>query len=382
MKKTIIIFLLFSYLLIISFSAQAKTIEEIFIVGLSRTDEDVVRNQLPFSERDEWKEEYRKWTLNRLRDMGVFSFQPQRIIVEDISADKLRVIIRLSDPSLFYIDPAEYAISNLTILPAKWFRQNIYNFSGNGERIWFNINWDNNYFYETGLTFPIKKGLSSLNIKSYRNERKTYLEKGYLVETDYNYWYNSKVFQQFKLAYQKGDFNYDEQKIIMPATSIFWQDTFSLGTIIQSGINLTEDNRFIKTEGVFHKRNLPWNMLLRGGMLSNNTPDNYHYYLGGVGKLPLRAEGYKKKATSYLLGSVEYYFEIKSSLTPIVFADGTVFKKDLDVDYKNILNVGFGLAYNTPLGIPFRFDYAYNPETTDSSLRFGFGHSSWFNRIN
>ena len=382
MKNLMITLLLLIFLLIISSSIQAKTIEEILVVGLSRTNEDVVINQLPFKEGDEWKEEYRKWTLNRLSDSGIFSYEPQKIITENISEDKLRVIIRLADPSLFYIDPAEYTISNLTMLTSKRFRQNIYNFSGKGERIWVNINWNNNYSYETGLTFPIKKGLSSLNIKNYKNERKTYLEKGYLVETDYNYWHNSKFFHQFKLAYQKGDFNYNEQKIIIPAISIFWQDTFSLGTIIQSGINLTDDNKFIKTEGVFHKKVSPWNILLRSGLLSNNTPDNHYYYLGGVGELPLRAEVDKKKATAYLLGSVEYCIEMEAPLTSIVFADGTVFKKNLEDDYKNVFNVGFGLAYNTPLGIPFRFDYAYNPETAASSLRFGFGHSSWFNRIN
>jgi hypothetical protein len=288
MKRIITTLILVCFLLLIPLSTQAETIEEILIVGLSRTDERVVKNQLPFSEGDEWKEEYRRWTLNRLSDMGIFSYKPQRIIVEDVSEEKTRVIIRLADPSVFYIDPAEYAISNLTMLPGKWFRQNIYNYSGKGERVWFNINWDKNYSYEIGGTFPVKSGLSSLNLENYKNERKSYLEKGYIVGADYRYWYNAKVFQQFKLAYQNGDFNYDEQEIILPETSIFWQDTFSLGTIIQSGINISEDNNFARIEGIFHKKDLPWNILLRGGLLSSNTPENHYYYLGGAGELPLR----------------------------------------------------------------------------------------------
>ncbi|MFW6273112.1 MAG: hypothetical protein ACOC2U_04975, partial [bacterium] len=136
----------------------------ILIVGLSRTEEKIVKNQLPFSEGDKWKKEYRVWTLNRLNDMGIFSYQPQRIIVEDLSEDKVRVAIRLADPSVFYIDPAEYAVSNLTMLSAKRFRQNIYNYTGKGERVWINMNWDKTYSYEIGGNFPVRNGLGSFNL--------------------------------------------------------------------------------------------------------------------------------------------------------------------------------------------------------------------------
>jgi hypothetical protein len=55
---------------------------------------------------------------------------------------------------------------------------------------------------------------------------------------------------------------------------------------------------------------------------------------------------------------------------------------ELDSAWEKTINLGIALTVDTPLDIPLRFDFAYNPESADSSFRFNFGHSVWFNRAN
>ena len=89
--------------------ADTRTIEEVLVVGPTRSSEVLVYKQLPFTEGDIWCEEYRKLAKKRIKALKIFNATELRVITEPVSDKTIRVVIRATDTSIYYSDIVEFA---------------------------------------------------------------------------------------------------------------------------------------------------------------------------------------------------------------------------------------------------------------------------------
>lgn len=124
--------------------AEASTIKEILVLGPTRSSKEIVYNQLPFSEGDIWQEEYRELVKKRLAALEIFNPMELRIITEPASDNTVRVIIRATDTSIYYIEPVEFVIFKTTGLASHQVEHVFRNPFGNGYNIEAGFNWSKN----------------------------------------------------------------------------------------------------------------------------------------------------------------------------------------------------------------------------------------------
>ena len=86
-------------------AAGGARIGEIIILGNSRTGEEVIQRQLPFSPGDYWRDEYLDLTITRLKAMNCFDPLSLRVLTEPLPGGELRVVVRASDTHILYLDP-------------------------------------------------------------------------------------------------------------------------------------------------------------------------------------------------------------------------------------------------------------------------------------
>src|SRR5690554_2858857 len=107
-------------------------ISEIIILGNSRTSDEVILRQLPFSPGDDWRDGYLDLTLTRLEAMNCFDPLSLRVITEPLPGGDLRVVVRASDTHILYLDPLEFFIINMQNLFSNYYTQTFYNPFGTG----------------------------------------------------------------------------------------------------------------------------------------------------------------------------------------------------------------------------------------------------------
>ena len=381
MKRLLLIILLAALSSPVLLSAQeGLIIREIIVVGNTRTSEAVVRSQLPFREGDPWQDEFSQWAVHRLVTLDIFAYEPMRITVEPVSDHECRVMVRLGDPSIWYRDPAEFAAMTAMRLFSSQFMGTVYNPFGFGLNLNVNLVWGHNYSYGASVTAPLGPGAASLGGRYYRGDHTftntSYESMGWSAELGFWYWWNRYLRQSARIQYHDYELDGTQGSRIIPGTGLLYHDSFTALGTAAAGISLQDDPLFWRVQGALSKEFGPAVALARGGYTSPDTPGHMQFAVGRYSLLPLRGEDMQHLARAYALGTAEYHFSL-GMLAPIVFADGGwVWNGSPGQDLNSILiNLGAGLAFYTPIGIPVRVDFAMNPVTASWGWNIGFGHS-------
>lgn len=363
------------------YAQEGSIIKEIIIIGQTRTSEEIIFEQLPFQKGDIWRKELAQWTIKRLETLNIFAYEPLQIITEPLSKEECRVVIRVADPSFLYKDPAEFVFNTGVSLAFQQFSPTLYNPFGDGMNFNLAINWSPNYSYGGSITSPVGSSLFSLGGHYYQSNlhfsNKSYESSGLVLETGITYWWNESLRQTTRLNYHSFYLDEEEYEYIIPRVSFFRTGFGESEITLSTGLSLQDDPFFWQVRGTLFSKKNSLLGLLRGGYTSPEAPFNYTFATGGYHLIPLRGESLWHLTKAYLLGTLEYHLPLNSMLIPILFIDGGLIWKDeaLLFEEEMIINLGLGLALDTPLGIPVRFDIATNPVTDDWNYHIGFGHS-------
>jgi len=372
-KSLTLAILIFSLLSVSSIQVEASDnckIEEIIVLGLTRTEESVVLSQLPFSEGDVWKEEYRRWTLRRLQLLDFFAYDPLRVIVEPIEDEKCRVIVRATDPTVLYKEPMKFLLTNAVNLLFRQFELSLFNPGGIGSSFKFYGSWGN--YRNLGMTVssPIGAGIGSAGGQIYSNSTGFYKESGLVFKGDYSNWVDPSIRLTGGIDYRTGELNEQKQIIMLPRGELYYDNEFKGEIKTSAGFFFTGEKPFIRLQGQAMGELGSFVGLIRGGFIAGaNPPLNYHYRLGGFGLIPLRGQPVEL-ARNFLLGTVEYHFQTPQFI-PILFADGGWYSPGGE---GGNINIGAGLAMEIPLGV-IRADFAWHPFRGTTGFNIGFGHS-------
>ncbi len=375
-KGKLIISVLLLFIFVLSFSVMAVEfeenliIEEILILGVSRTQEEVISNQLPFAEGDYWREEYKEWTIKRFATLNIFAYEPMQVVTQPLD-EGLRVIIRVADPSLLYLDPAEFLFMSMMGLTSSQLGLTLYNPLGTGYNFGTIVNWSDNYIYSAQVSKPFVSGRLRIYGRQYRSDRFNYQSEGWLAGFEHRYWWSKDLRTTGGISFQKVEYNQQQQQLVLPQIALYHQGLVRSDTLLQLGLPLTDEQQFFgKINTVIYKPGDNLLNLIRLGYASEATPANHQFIVGGFSNLPLRAETEMILATGYLLSTTEYHYPINPSLKLIGFIDGgLIMKEELDT----VINLGMGLAMDTPLGLPVRLDAALNPVSGNWRWNVGFG---------
>ncbi len=380
-KKILIIFVLSIFLLPGYTGAEEKVagqeIKEIIITGNTRTDDEIIRQQLPFAKGDLWQESYGPWAIRRLRELDIFAHEPLRVLAEPLESDGCRVVVRVADPFFVYKDPIEFAFTTTMGLLFRQLSLNLYNPLGSGQNLYLNANWSPNYNYGAGLSSPLGAGTISLQGSYYRSDRTftntAYTSSGFRGNLSYAYWWNEDLRQSLSLGYYSTELAGQEQNIINPGLSLDYRGSLNGSLSLDLGFPLG-DKMFWRARGLVSKSFRDFITVGRVGFSSAPTPENFQFGAGSFSSLPLRGESNMTLAQAYVLGTGEYHVHLWDMVVPVFFLDGGwLWEKGAAA--RGIVNLGGGAAIYTPLGVPVRFDAAINPITLDWNWNIGFGHT-------
>ncbi|GEM_PF-1734201 len=376
-NKLIIAGLLLIYVLFVTVQVQGSeeklVVDEILILGVSRTQKEVIYNQLPFAEGDCWQKEYREWAIQRLATLNIFTYEPLQLVTQPLDEERLRVIIRVADPSLLYLDPAEFLFISLMGLTSNQLGLTFYNPWGTGHNISTTVNWSDNYSYGVRVSKPFLSGRLTLSGHQYRNDTFHYQSEGWLAGINHRYWWNENLRTTTGISLQTVEFDQQHQQLLIPKISVFHQGLVHSKTELQYGLSLNKEQAsFSKINTVLYRPGKNLLNLVRLGYAAETTPANKQFVVGGFGSLPLRAEPRGILVNGYFLTTAEYHYSLNPSLKLIGFVDGGWLKSKKP---DTIINLGAGLSMDTPLGLPLRFDAAINPVSKDWRWNIGFEFS-------
>lgn len=373
MKNLTLAILIFSLLCVSASEVEASgncKIEEIIVLGLTRTEERIVRAQLPFSEGDQWKEEYRIWTLRRLQLLDFFAYDPLLVIVEPLGNEKCRIIVRAADPAVLYKEPMEFVITKAVDLLFRQFNLSLFNPGGIGSSFKFFGGWGNYRSLGMTVSSPLGAGLGSAGGQIYSNSTGFYQESGLVFKGDYSSWVNPSTRLTGGIDYRTGELNEQNQIILLPRGELYYNNEFRGEIKAAAGFSFTGGKPFYRLQGKALGELGSFVGLVRGGfMAGENPPLNYHFRLGGFGLIPLRGQPVEL-AQNYLVGTLEYHFQTPQFI-PILFADGGWYSPG---GTGGNINIGAGLAMEIPLGV-IRADFAWSPVRRTTGFNIGFGHS-------
>ncbi len=373
MKYFILTILFFSLLCFPVLGAEASEelkIEEILVLGLTRTEEKVVLSQLPFSEGDYWKEEYRRWTLRRLQLLDFFAYDPLKVIVEPLGNENCRVIVRVADPEVLYKEPIEFVFTKGIDLLFRQFNLSLFNPGGMGSNLYFQGGWGNYQHLGITISSPIGAGKGSAGGKIYSNSTGFYDERGLEFKGEYRGWFYPSIRLTGGIDYRTGEINEEKQIIFLPRGELYYNNEFRGEIKASLGVPFSGEDLFFRLQGQVVREFGPLVGVARGGFISGDSPPiNYQYRLGGYGTIPLRGQPVEL-ARNYLLGTVEYHFQA-GQFIPIIFVDGGWYSPG---GTEGLITLGAGMAMEIPLGV-IRADLGWDPVRGTTNFNFGFGHS-------
>ena len=380
-KKILITIFIFVFLTV-SFTARGAQIqsyedmiiEEILILGNVRTCEDVIRSQLPFAVGDYWQQKYQEWSINRLSTLNIFSYYPLQVVTQPLDDASLKVIIRIAESSYLYLDPAEFAIMTAMNLAQKRIEPTLYNITGRGQNFSLILDWSDNYLYGVEISTPLRAGKLDFKGENYRRNILGYESEGQLMGLNYLYWWNNNLRSSASFEYHTLELNGQEKSHFIPGIEIYHKGFIYSNTGLRAGLPVNNENSFHKIQSVLYKKGSKnIHGLLRLGYAADNTPVNQQYVIGGFSDLPLRAEK-RFLSTGYLLSTFEYHYEFNENMKAIGFFDGgKVWNNEKNNGGGIYYNLGAGMAIETPLGLPVRFDAAVNPDSGDWAFNIGLG---------
>lgn len=359
---------------------EGAVIDEVLIVGLSRTRPEVVARQLPFAPGDTWRESYRELTIERLSATNLFDPMSLRVTAEPAESGGVRVIVRASDPHPLYLDPIEFAAVHAQELLYNRFNQTIHNPFGDGTNLIVGKSWGGNDSASVGATRSLRDGwILRAGIDWSNTTRRFYpLEAGPRYDS---------IGVSARIAADReastvwsygGALSFTEAEIALDgqaAEEQAWLQispylSYHRGIDLDIGIRLALDftGNFDPVAGITGRleKRFPGTggeliAALHAGCMTPDAPLNQIFVIGGFGAAPLRGHSAAFAGHAYATGTVEYRRRLGGKgVWGIVFLDAGTIRSHRQPGgaYPPVVDLGAGLAVDTPMGYPVRLDFA------------------------
>lgn len=391
LSKSLLILLIILSVSAIALAEDEVMIKEIVIIGPTRSSEDLISKQLPFSKGDIWEESYLELIESRVKALNIFNPMDFKVLAETIEDNQVRVVIRANDTSILYTDPVEFAIMKAVYLKDKSLVQEFRNPIANGLNITAGFSWDENSWWALSLQYPLKDGfIAGLQQKGFDKSslfnRREYSETGKLTGLSLKHIMNNELQFKYNLNYLDNFYNPPtgdklNQRYLDFSFNTIWQRNGKMLLGYTHGHSLqSEQPDYDKlTLEYFLKKDVEFADLvfrISGGIASKETPLNRQFHGGGFSSIALRGYSYNMAGDRFLQNTIEIHRHLKESFKLILFSDlgkiVAVEQKFKKADF--LISGGVGLSYDTPLQIPVRLDIVVNKEG-DISCNMGFGHS-------
>lgn len=375
----------------IALQYEGAIIREICIVGATRTPEELVLRQLPYRIGDRWVDGFETLTLKRLQGMDLFDPQGLRVTLEPLDPDGVRVVVRVSDPHILYNDPIEFVAMHAQELMSNSLVQTVRNPFGTGTNLTVGGRWGSNPSLSLGFDQSLAGGWvleaafswSDLNLSFYPQggAMPGYESTGYSFSvgtTRYasEHWkYSLAVGLRPSTYAEIGDPRMNQTYLsISPRVS--WSGWLDAGVGYRLGLDLEGREMYHAVTGTASKDFVLGRHVIAldalGGYMTPDAPLNQRFVMGGFGSLPLRGHGAGYVGHTFWNATAEYRFNLDGNLFwGIAFVDmgrmGYYDGVEGATDFHDRqLDIGLGLAIETPLGFPVRFDIAKSMTGTDS----------------
>ena len=371
--------------------AESQRIDEIVVIGPTRSSAELVYTQLPFAEGDFWHEDYRELVRKRIKALEIFNPMELRVITEPITDDKIRVVIRATDTSIYYNNLIEFAIMKTVDLGYRQINQTFRNPFGNGYNIEVGFNWSQNPWWKIGTHFNVGNGFTGewqhldfdrgLEFNGTNYNEDGYQEKVELeqvVTEDIRLLYGM-IYQDSRYEGQRGEY---QQQYLKGKMEIINDKYGYLHARLVGAKSLVENNQDFYQLEVDYTDNMnlgPGQFVYKfqGGISNPETPLNHQFHIGGFREIPIRGYSFDMAGDRYAKTTIEYHQPIfVRGLNLILFTDvGKIISDGKDLTSEEwLFGKGAGVSYNTPLGAPIRLDVGFNKKG-DYKINFGFGNS-------
>lgn len=391
----LIIVLMMNIVVSYAYSQEKKPVEnvisEIKISGLNRTGEELLKRQLPYSEGDEWREEFLLLTERRLKRLNIFD--PFSLDVETVkkNSGEIEVLIHTEDRNPFMDHPMVFgSVKGINLLSCQ-LTQRVSNPFGNGVSFQAGHNWSTNPWWSVGFEAVEHQGrILSGNFKWFEIEgffnNTKYGQEGYRMAISVQEQHSHDLLLSYSLIYEETDYHegerdFADQGYIIGKGGLKWVDDGTFVFDVDYGYGASDLPDYSKLNvNWFYEEELnkeeKYHFNLRGGVASRKTPLHKQFHAGGHEEIPLRGRERNLAGTEYFTGNLEYQRELYRDLWGAIFIDGgKVVTAESDFSRADrIINVGGGLFYETPMG-PLRVDIGYDIKTKDHRFGFNLGHT-------
>lgn len=379
-----IVFLLLAFFLTASASlasVDGARIKEIIILGNTRTNKEVIRRQLPFVEGDYWRNEFEDLTYSRIQDMNCFDPMTLRITTEPLSGGEIRVVVRVSDPHILYFDPLEFLLFKLQDLLHQSYSQIFYNPFGTGLNLSAGGGWGANPWFSLGFKQSLQDGwLLRGKLQWFDTTRRfypfndppQYHSSGFSTSISFNrhatgVWQYGGLLNYSPVRVALDGAGEVEQAYLSIGSDFRWLKPVEFNLAFRYSLDLAGNFPSYPSVTAGLTRSLSvggGNQLLSslyGGYMPPFAPLNRLYAIGGFGHVPIRGFSQSFTGHIYFVTSLEYRHSLPGNIWLLAFVDrGRMWSEhDKTSDYDWEIGAGLGLAVDTPLGYPFRVDFAY-----------------------
>jgi outer membrane protein assembly factor BamA len=396
MKKLFEFLLFFILIIILTISVTAQNIEEIKIIGLKRSREELLLKQLPYKNEDIYSNQ--KLELSQKRLLNSDLFNPFTLKVSNIKRtnDNFNILINAENSGIFMVHPWEFTIRKTVGLFGENFEQKIRNPHGNGLSYIFALDLSNDSYEQYGLEYVGENG--RIYIFNYRNfdselkfNQKEFQTDGSFYQFDLETIPSAKIKNNYSLKFQENDYNINTitntQSYLIPAYTLNYNNNFNFELELSRAFSLNDNYDDFNNLKLNFNKTYSLNKSSRiiadfkGGFASEETPFNYQFTAGSFSKndggIPIRGQDYKFAGTKYIKRTLEYQKELwRRNLWGVIFIDSAKIavadKKLGNLDWEN--DAGLGIIYYSFLG-PIRADIAFDNINSKPEFNIGFGSS-------
>ncbi len=373
-------------------------ISEIVIKGLTRSDVELIKKQLPYKKGDRWTTERKKLTKKRLSKMNTFDPLTLKVSKHKVAENKVKVVIKAQDPNPFMIHPVEFLVFKGIDLFSSQLTQYMLNPLGNGINFNGGVSWGTDSWKRIGVDYLGAQGRKySVTYKSFINEDQfnnlRYEEAGCNVKFGFRQILKHNLTVKQMVNYRKDTLQREnksatEQEYLLLTTGLIYDSYGQFDLEVKYGSGLLAANPGFKAltcnwDKITKLGADKFVVSLKGGITSPDTPLNYRFKGAGYSSIPLRGNQFDLEANNYTVGTkyvvsnIEYHRLIVDDWAWLIgFVDtGKIISNDSSFgETAWNLDGGAGAAVATPLG-PIRGDIGFDLVDEGYNFNLRLGHS-------
>lgn len=381
---------------------SAAVITEIKVQGLKTLDPAIILAQLPFRVGDRWDAAAAYFGVQRLRLLGILDdyLDPPKITAVPVSPGKVSVTVSVMELSHIARNPMEFTVGVLTNLATDSCIQMVYNINRQGLCLGGGYAWgDARYYYLSGMQPVVAEKGGVVSAAIITGEANSSLNTGPFQGS----WYHQNVNQaqvvytvmnnpQFRtslgIGYSRYDFsstifrgglNLSAQRYLFGSylvrTPSYFAPGLALTTGIWGGYDLGESSpSYLGVSGLleWRGRSQPWGMYSRLGVgkMTEETPVNRQFSLGGFTTIPLRGSLNNYYGDEYLQSTLEFRCRLRRELAVFTFADtGRTWAHGQVTSGAHLpYTIGAGARVSLPIWVPTLITWGYEPATKNNAF--------------